>query len=285
MSAFFASASSQKLTNAAPLITAMPFSVGFWVYPTTTGTLRYFWSLADTAAATNYHAIGQGSSNLWRLEQTDDATPISAENGTVTANQWAYVVARFISATSRLMSVWQFNGSIANLANTTNDSPAGIDTMALGCLNHSAPANFFDGRIAEFWCTNTDIQANGGTMQAPLLHQLARGGPFSVPHIAKNIVEYRSFRKHPLVGDAEDIHFGASGVQNWTNTGAVTTAPHPPLPYWYRKPKEVAVLQRRIPKIVKAPAPAAGRIMSALAKHGGLAWSGGLAGSHGGLAA
>jgi hypothetical protein len=97
-----------------------------------------------------------------------------------------------------------------------------------------------DAFISEFWYTNTDIQPDGAQLNDDLLRQLAYGGPFSVPHVAANLIEYRSFRKviesdqDEAVGDG--VYWGGAGRQVWTNTNGVTRGPHPPLPGWYAKP-------------------------------------------------
>lgn len=113
-----------------------------------------------------------------------------------------------------------------------------MDAMAIGSQASATPTEFFDGRMAEIWYTNTDIQADGLQLQDALLRQLAYGGPFSVPHIAKDIVEYRSLRVHPdSRGDQpSEVYHGKFGRQIWTNANGVTAGPHPPLPYWYVKP-------------------------------------------------
>jgi len=243
MAAFFASASSQKLLNSVAPVTGPPFSVGFWAYPTTTGTTRYLWSLSDTAGTINYYTIAQSASNDWNVLQTDDASPTGGTAGVsaVTANQWVYIVARYISGTNRRMAVKLHTGEIVHAAGAINDNPTGIDVMAFGCLNHSAPTGFFDGGIAEFWMTNSDIQADGAQLLDSTVRQLAYGGPFSVPHIAKNIIEYRSFRKYPSSeGDDPSEVFHGVARQTWTNTNGVTIGPHPPLPYWYVKPGQTA---------------------------------------------
>lgn len=238
MGAFFASASSQKLINSATPITAMPLSVGFWVYPTTTGTLRSFWSLCDTAGATNYLTLAQSSANSWRLATTDDATPLGAGIGTVTANQWAYVVGRFISATNKRYSVLQYDGSIVQGQITTSDTPIGLDTMALGCLNHSTPTNFFDGLLAEFWWANIDVQADGGVIQEHILRKLAYEGPYAFSHIQNNLVEYHSFRGHlgsdTFENDSDDFAV-IPLLESLVNTNGVTIGPHPPLLYQERR--------------------------------------------------
>jgi hypothetical protein len=115
--------------------------------------------------------------------------------------------------------------------------------LTCGALQTSAGASVpFDGNVAEFWYTNTDIQPDGAQLDGNLLRQLAYGGPFSVPHIAGDILEYRSFRKviesdqDEAVGD--EVYWGGAGRQVWTNTNGVTRGPHPPLPGWYRKPAD-----------------------------------------------
>lgn len=87
------------------------------------------------------------------------------------------------------------------------------------------------------WYTNTDIQADGEQLQDSTLRQLAFGGPFSLPHIARDIIAYRSFED--CLDSSQDrpgsvYHRGARQV--WTNTNGVTLGPHPPAAIWYDKP-------------------------------------------------
>jgi hypothetical protein len=237
MAGFFSSAATQMLINSAPAVVDVPFTVGMWVYPTTTGTLRSFWSLGDTAGAANFWRISQDSSNVWQFV----AQPNIASGGTVTANQLAFLVARGISSANRRMAVLQGDGSIAHMQNTTGISVTGVDTMTLGATNVSVQVHLFDGGIGEFWYTNTDIQPDGAQLDENLLRELAYGGPFSVPSVAKDVVEYRSLRKYPSADGNElgEVYSGAFGPQTWTNTNGVTIGPHPPLPYWYVKPNQV----------------------------------------------
>lgn len=249
MAASFVSASSQHLDQVSVPITAVPFTVGLWVRPTTTGTLRHFWSLGDSASNLFPAAfsIGQSAANAWIVQaDVNTSATETTSAGAVTANQWAFVFARFITATNRRISVLQSDGSTAHAQGTTSETPTSIDIMSLGCYNGNSSgggafANFFDGQVGEFWYTNTDIQADAAQTQESLLRQLAYGGPFSVPHIAKDIVEYRSLRK-ATTSDRDnetEVYFrGPFSKRIWADVASVTVSHHPPLPYWYVKPEQ-----------------------------------------------
>lgn len=238
MSAFFVSTSSQLLANAAAPVTAVPFSVGFWFNMSANGAIEVDWALSDTAGASN-------GFNLFKFN--DDKMTIGAFNGgsdfvatatAITGGVWNYCVGRFISATNRRISIMHGSGLIEHGQGTASITPAGIDTVSLGATRASTDADFMNGRLAEYWMTNSDIQVDNAQLQTSLMRQLAYGGPFSVPHIAANIVDYQSLR----VAGASDrnqgteVYPGGKGRQVWTNVNAVTTAAHPPLPYWYVKP-------------------------------------------------
>lgn len=240
MAANFTAASSQYLSNDAAPITAAPFTLACWFNTTTIAA-----GAGPIAAVCNASSTEQ---NRWLLYRDDDdvvfscvvtGTEVTATAANILAvNQWYFVVARAISATNRRVAVLMRTGATSHAQNTTSRVPTGVTRIALGSEADATPSLFFDGLIGEFWYTNTDIQPGGAQLQDGLLRQLAYGGPFSVPHIAKDILEYRSLR-HGLVSD-DDVHgelyFGAGGIQTWTNTNVATLGPHPPLPYWYIKP-------------------------------------------------
>lgn len=239
MSASFASASSQELVNTAPgFVGAYPFTVGFWVYPTTTGTSRTVWSLSDTAGSSNLFRFTQGTTR-WQLTAASTAGGSATAQNAVApvANQWMFVLLRFISATNRRMALLR-NGTVSDHSqNTTSITPAGIDAMAIGCNHDNSPDGFFDGSVAEFFLCDSDIQADGAQLQDSMLRQLAMQGPFSLPHIRRNIVEYRSFRSRGLDSrsdDSEEVYHRETR-QVWTNTNTVQLGPHPPAAEnWHR---------------------------------------------------
>lgn len=237
MAALFTAASTQRLTNSVSPLTAMPFTIGMLVRPTDT-TSRYLWSITDTAVLDHFWAVRKSAT--WDIQSAAGATTTTAGGGTVTANQWHFVLCRIISATNRLMAVLEFDGTVIHVSSTASRAPAGIDMFAIGSLETSAPGSgtMMNGHIGEFWYTNTDIQVDGLQLKNQTLLQLAYGGPFSIPHIAQGIIEYRSFRKYPSseADEIGEVFNGAAGRQTWANINGVTIGHHPQLPYWYAKP-------------------------------------------------
>lgn len=240
MAAQFLAASSQYLRNAAAPVTTYPFSVGMWVYPTTTGGVKTFWGLSDTGAVSQYFELRQSAINEWEIASVQSASIGTGRGGAVTANQWAYVVARFLSATNRLMGILQFDGSVVNLSNGTSSTPTGIDTVTIGARFTSAGVvNPFSGMVGEYWLSNKDIQADGAALNSDTLRQLAYGGPFSIPHVAQNLIEYRALwtALDSTSDNAEEVYFGQlGGAQTWAAVASPALGQHPPLPYWYKKP-------------------------------------------------
>lgn len=237
MSASFVAASSQRLENVAPPITTYPFTVGIWAYPTDVSVQGVYWSLGDTGTTTNYFRMAHSSTGTWILNVDDGSGSAGILIGASVANAWTFLVGRFISATNRRFSVLQPNGSIVHGQSTTSRTPTSVDAMYLGTRVSSAPPDYLSGRLAEFWYTNADIQADAAQLQNSTLRQLAYNGPFSLPHIARNIVEYRSLRSRldSRADTPEEVYWrGTRPV--WTNTNAVTLGAHPPAADNYRSP-------------------------------------------------
>lgn len=193
-------------------------------------------SFADTATATNYFSLHQDSTGF-RIGANAGGGENIVTGGMPVVGSWSFVVARFIGAASRRIATLNPDGSTTHAVGAVSRAPTGLDAISIGSLETSAPGTFYDGLIGEFWYTATDIQPDGLQLDDNFLRQLAYGGPFGT-HIAKDILEYRSFRKYPASDgdDASEVYFGGAGRQLWTNTNGVTTGPHPPLPYWYVKP-------------------------------------------------
>ena len=240
------SGTTQYLTNSSPAaITAgFPVTVGCWVRPAAASGFHSVWELrAVPNDSNNRFAIYVWSGTSWAADVTVAGSDIIAEvTSAVTANAWQYLVARFISSTNRWMSVLQPTGAASHVQDTTSATPAAALAEAV-IGGDPGFGEHFNGLIAEMWWTNSDIQSDGAQLRDQTLRQLAYGGPFSIPHIAKDIVEYRSFRKHPFLDEIGEVYYGAgAGAQTWTPTGTPTIGAHPPLPYWYVKPGQTESL-------------------------------------------
>lgn len=235
MSASFTSASSQRLLNTVAPVTTMPLSIGMWVNPTVDAT-QVIASVCASANSNHYYEMRMVSGLFLQIASAAGASAGSTSVSGITLGQWYYFVARFISSTSRRMSVLYSNGSISHAVNTTDRTPT-VTRMALGARDASTASLFFDGSVAEFWVANVDIQPDGAQTQDALVRQLAYGGPFSVPDVRDNIVSYRSFRSSLGSDQDKPNEVWSPAPQTWTNTNGVTLGPHPPLPYWRGSPK------------------------------------------------
>lgn len=230
MSALF-NGSSQHLLNSTVPVTDTPFTVGMWVYPTDpSGTQMFFSSCTNTDSLA--FGLIDSTGLKWGIAFNDSN---NFGPGAVTLNQWAFCVARFISISNRRLTVLEGNGTITGVQHTAAGSLLATK-YGIGARVVSPVVEFFGGRIAEFWMTDTDIQPDGTALNNDTLRQLAHGGPFSMPHVAANLVDYRSLRT-ALSSDqdnASDYFNGNSGRQTWTNLGA-TRAAHPPLAAGYKQ--------------------------------------------------
>lgn len=240
MAASFNAASTRRLDNAGVPFALYPFTMGFWVQPTTTGTLMALAAFNDTGAATEYFTVMQSAANAWYMEVSGGN---SCSIGTVTANQWHYVIARLVDADSRYLTVLQANGSIVHGSPTVATRlMTSLDTVMLGAFRQNGTASsYFTGLIAEFWYSNTDISGSNTQLNDELVRQIAYSGPFSVPHIAPDVIEYRSLRIHPTANNpASDAYYRNMQPPVWTNTGGVFTGAHPPLAPDFVKPAQQA---------------------------------------------
>lgn len=192
------------------------------------GTAQSIWSIGDTGGSGNHITLFQNSSNQFQLGI--DVGGFSFVNvGTTTVDRWHYALIRCASATNRRLTVLHHTGIISHGQDTTNKTPSGVDAMALGTAALPGGALPLSGVIGEFWYTNTDIQADGAQLQNSTLWTLAMFGPYALPHIAKDIVEYRKLRSclDTRQDNPEEVY--CRGLrQTWTNTNGVTLGPHPP---------------------------------------------------------
>lgn len=264
MGLLFASASSQYLTLVpSPPVTAVPFTIAAWMRPTTVAgpNAEYCIGMSNSGSDNSFHYIirraDTGAGFKWAAysEDTGALSGISAKAGTPTAGQWDFVVGRFVGSSSRWCDVLAGTGGTDHGQSTTTNTPAGINNQSLGSilfLTGGAQA-FFDGNVAEFWMTDSDVQGEDAALSDSLLRQLAYGGPFSVPHVASRLVMYRSFRDGVTGSNLTSAYAKRYGDMQWSATNSPIVSIHPPLPYWYARPN--SQIRPRAPLWVPPPKP------------------------------
>lgn len=242
MSARFTAASTQYFTRTGTVM-AVPFTVGMWINLAAVGTVaRTLWSHSDTGTTNNYWMLRMTASETLSIVARAGGTEnVATLTSAILPGTWFYVVARFITATNRRVS--EFHGGLGRFQHnqaTTSRAPTGVDTTTIGALSTSGGITEpWDGMIAEYFLADIDIQADGAQLDNRTLHHLAYNGPFSIPMIKKNIIEYRSFYSSGALNDGAETYTGPVTNQYWTNTNGVAVGRHPPLHPGYPGPRDV----------------------------------------------
>lgn len=237
MAASFDGTASYLSSTTAPIINA-PLSVGAWVLFTSTGASSCFFALTLAASAesfsfrkdaTNHMVIRSNSAGA-----ATDTTAVTAD----AVNTWVYVVGRCITSTNRRLSVLHPDGAIEHVQGTASKTPTGMDAVNIGGIVANGSAQlFWPGLVAELWYTNTDIQPDAGQLDDNMVRQLAYHGPYSVPNIPSDLIEYHGMRSSlPTYRRPEESGLGKFGHKIWTNNSGVGLGHHPPLPYEYDRP-------------------------------------------------
>lgn len=241
MAGDFTIASSQSLRSSTLFpATGYPMTIGAWVNARTLpATNQVIAGLGHSAAANSLFTNIQATTGKFRISALAAGTAQDTMTvGVCAVNTWNFVLGRFINATNRRLDVLFSGGATEHVQNTVSSSPAVLDTTTIGArLAAGSLSSFFDGLIGEVWFTNTDVQIDAAALDDSLLQQLAFGGPFSVPHVAAGLVEYRSLQKAPISNEIGQF-YAAKASPTWINSNGVTIGPHPPLPYWYANPSQ-----------------------------------------------
>ena len=239
MSASFIATNSSYLAVASPLISTTPFTVGMWVNFSVEDALnRTIFSLSDSGTSTNFLRLIMTEFERFAIGANAAGTEqIGTASLTIIPAQWHFILGRFITAANRRLEILYSDGRVENIVNSVTVSPTGLDNMTVGALSTSVGITIegsWDGKISEFWYTNSDVRLVGTAIPKNELIKFAFDGPFGFPHIANKIIEYRSFRK-TLVSDqdqGDDVYWGGFGRARWANN-QVTLGPHVPTTPWY----------------------------------------------------
>lgn len=236
MGLLLASATSDS-PSVTPLFTIdYPFTVGCWVRPdAATGVT---WTFTDNVGFGGATMAGLLVNTDWSFAAAGTGGFPGAEALTttnVTVGVWYFVICRGISSTNRRIAV--LNSASGLVEHGQSTVPRSISAATILVLNTEVSGGSlteYDQALAEFWYTATDIQADGAQLLDSTMRQLAYGGPFSVPHIACDVLEYHSLRSSLLDQPVRGETYASGDPPVWTGAGIRTE--HPPLPYWYMAP-------------------------------------------------
>jgi hypothetical protein len=241
-----ASASSQYVQASTVSFTTLPLVVGAWVRLTAVANAtRRPWAMTN-AAATDTRSLYMSSAELLGIQVVGTGTGTLTTSTAISAAVWHFVVGRFIANNNRRVSVLHGSGLVEHGVNTTNSSQSGLDTEIIGArmVSGAAASDFWNGEIGELFICNADIYDAAADLPDSLVRQLAYGGPFSVPNVAASLFEYRSLRNNIGSGGGGQDNYCQNGAKFWTPVASPLLSYHPPLPYWYERPR--AIVRPRI---------------------------------------
>lgn len=232
--AFFNPANPSNLRNLSPLVTGYPFTVGIW-FNTPNSTSMGLFGLCTSVSPVNGFVLADDSTQKINLRVYNGgvATQI-ASSSIFTDGRWVFVLGVFGAADSRVLAVLLDHGLTSIVTTSVSASPGATpDSITIGAaaVLSGSPVSSYNGHLAEFWMANIAVE----NVNTHLVRQLAYGGPFSVPHVAQSIVEYRALRKSFGSDTDEPGEVWRPGERVWTNNAAVI-GEHPPLPHWYERP-------------------------------------------------
>jgi hypothetical protein len=200
--------SNQYIIASTTPVTAAPFTVSGWIYPTSTAVGHGMIGITTASGAASFRSQLVGTSAIARIGSFVQSTGSNA-NSTTTwgANSWHHIIGVFASSTSR--TVYLNNGGSAT--NTVSSAPSGVDRIVIGALiNASAFFNYTNGYIADIAIWNTALNtAEIAGLSKSISPSLIR---------PQNLVFYA-----PFIRDLSDLAQNLS----LTNNNSATAFSHP----------------------------------------------------------
>jgi len=120
--------SDDRASAGATPVTAPPFTISLWFKPVDATTNGFLAGVSDTAGDNNYFRLRKNSDGTLSAAAFATSAASATTTTTYTAGVWHHACARFTSATSRQVYL---NGG-GKGTNTTNRSPAGVDSVCVG---------------------------------------------------------------------------------------------------------------------------------------------------------
>lgn len=237
-------------TSTVPFTATAPITVGMWFYATSSAAAAATWSITDNSSTLNFFRVGctGGGVPSLTIRNSTAAAAVNINAGTTggsgTTGAWTFLIGRFATTASRFIDGIGIDGTVGGATDTSLLVPT-MNRMAIGRRTNSVVQEEFTGYIGEFWLCNTDIGATSTTaLSTAIIRQLAYNGPFSVPNVSNNLIEYVSFRSRGFFDGGGTIinEYYTNILRNpidWAVNGtAPTLAVHPPISASYIGPED-----------------------------------------------
>lgn len=213
-----------------------PCTIATWVKFDQVSTVNYHFAVFDPTVT---YGLAFANASGTEYMVSNHGSQAAATVDSLVAGRWYFCVGRAIGETDTRIDVLDSATGVVTSAQDTTDVGSSTTATELICIGGIPDGGggftpYFTGATAEAWYADCDIAPAGGAASIELMHQLAYGGPFSVPRIAPYVRFYKSLRSTWVNKMTESF-----SVENtvWTPTGGNPDLhPHPPLPYWYRRP-------------------------------------------------
>lgn len=217
-------------------------TVGCWYNANVATHNHHIFSLYEAAGFTGWEFYISSDDITTRLGWWTGSATQGTATCTSTRDGWNYIIGRLISTSNKRIANLSPAGP-QHAVNTSSTTPGALTTLAIGVgLGTGAlSANRSNAFIAEWFMTDTDIQPDGLQLSDDLLWQLAFRGPWSVPHVARSVIEYRSFRTGAVaVDDSPSDTYQRGNLRAWSAVnGPLKTADGPPISTNYVRPNQV----------------------------------------------
>lgn len=241
MGARFTAASNQVIANSATTLVGFPLVMGCWVLIINTTGSQALMNFGSSANNTNFWFLGTQSTPVFNFisDAAGTASNTTSAIAPVVGN-WYFVMGRSITATNRWIIVFDpTTGRVDQAQNTASNIPTIVTPrMAIGGTAGSSLINPSSDVVAEAWYMDADfLIASAASLPTELVRKLALEGPFSVPQIADDIVEYRALRSNvDNAVQADQYSYGENysriGATTWANPFTAANVPitdrHPP---------------------------------------------------------
>lgn len=254
MGAQFISGSNQIIAHDSIAPIGLPFTMACWACPIGTfGSNRAIIALANKANIQNYFYLGTTTTSKFDAHTTTGGTGVTtASNTTAVLNSWYFILARYVTTTNRWIVVYDPSTGLVDQVQTVTSNAPIVGTLAVSIGGIRGSTIFLPSWawVGEAFYTDAELPFDpAAALPAEWVRKLALEGPFSLPLLSDDIVEYKSLLSGCATAvQTEQQSIGESysriGLQTWANPYTAASvpliAPHPPISSNYVRPSQIA---------------------------------------------